>query len=235
MHRSGGSASVCSYRLDKRRLAHQGDHVSVLSARRARNGPASIVVALATILVWLVPAGAGARAADEHAVSFTQLGQPDSLTFAGVSGTKDLQLPVPDGLAPARLQGTVTRPADATASLLEVSSNGRLIARLRLTKDVTALDLPLTGASVTNRAVSLRVASRVVQPSDCGDVTGSGVLALTLRGLRLQYSGTEKWTSTIATFLPPALAALAICVPADADQTGAVDPTPRGCSRARTL
>ncbi len=153
-----------------------------------------------------------------HAVSFIQLGQPDSLTFAGVSATRDLRLPVPDGLTPARLQGTVIRPADATASLLEVSSNGRLIARLRLTKDVTALDLPLTGAPVTNRAVSLRLASRVVQPSDCRDVTGSGVLPLTLRGLRLQYSGTEKSTPTIATFLPPALAALAIYVPADADQ-----------------
>ena len=219
MHRSGGSASVCSYRLDERRLAHEGDHVSVLSARRARNGLASIVVALATVVVWLVPAAADARAADTHAVGFTQLGQPDSLTFAGSSGSKDLQLPVPDGLTPARLQGTVTRPADATASLLEVSSNGRLIARLRLTKDVTALDLPLTGALVANRAVSLHVASRVVEPSDCGDVTGSVVLPLTLRGLQLQYSGSEKSTSTIATFLPPALAALAIYVPADADQS----------------
>jgi hypothetical protein len=34
--------------------------VSVLSARRARIGLASIIVTLATVLVWLVPAAAGA-------------------------------------------------------------------------------------------------------------------------------------------------------------------------------
>ena len=149
-------------------------------------------------------------------VPLAELGRSDTIQLDPPPSSQTLTLPVPPGLRPTRLLGTIEVTADGPGGILEVSGPEGRLASVDLRKasgtDV-ALSVDLSTVPVTGNSVALTF--RLGDPDDqCVD---AGTFGSVLRNLRLAYDGTDTPPTTIATFLPPALQQLTIAVPATAD------------------
>lgn len=168
--------------------------------------PAAALIAL-TLLI--APAGPVAAAPDDTA----QVAVPDSVS-AVPETTGRLQVAVPDGLVPRRLNATLTvqNPSDARV-ILTVAGREVHNAPARSSEQVT---LPLRASDVTADGV---VEVTISELLDSGTEDGCRYVtptSATLEQITLDATGTESAPDSVGTFFPAYSPAIDVAVSADA-------------------
>jgi hypothetical protein len=173
------------------------------------------LVAVAGFLVMSAPASWGApgdpaTATDSPTLSLTDIGSAPMLEFWGLTSSQQLTVPVLHGLTPTALNATVELPINFRSGLLTVTQGERTLARLNLPADQTPIVIPLAGAEVNDRWLTVTLRSYVV-PLDGFCLYPESPLRL-VNGT-ITYTGVELPPTTVAHFLPPVLRKLSIFVP----------------------
>lgn len=159
----------------------------------------------------------------------TALGFGESLDFRGHTDTITLTLPVPDGLRPDALDTTAQLPVDIARGWIDVESEGRLISRLDLPPNESAvpLSIPLADATVDDGAAVVTVRLHLDAVDNICPETWTW-RSVQLRNSAIRYSGTPTPPALIADFLPPILDRLDLYLtgnPTDTESTVALDLT----------
>jgi hypothetical protein len=184
---------------------------------------------LIAIVALSVPVASPAQAAPGDAVEM-----PDGLAvslswpalglerevFLGPDSRQSFPVPVPPGLTPLRLRGTINAPLNIDAGYLEISDGaGRVLA---------TVDLPPAGSAQAATPIDVDISSTVVRAStldlaftlrtfDDADQFCGPLQQLTLSNLAAEFVGVEQPATTIAGFFPPVIERATIYAPADAD------------------
>ncbi|GAB2935062.1 membrane protein [Rhodococcus aerolatus] len=175
--------------------------------RRAAAGLLVVVVALGPVELAGAAAAQDVPAAPATAISLTDLGR--GAVALPTATTTQLVLPVPDGLTPVQLSGTVRLPLAATGAAISVTSGDVGLARLDVTDTGgTQVTVPLRDAPVVDRAVTLTLRSELRTSTETCVSTPDG--PPTLDAGVLTYSGTEATPATPTTFFPPVLRAATV-------------------------
>lgn len=175
-----------------------------------------LVFVLASGLLTVGGIGPGAARAESLTIQLADLGRADELSLGAPPSSQTVTLPVPPGMRPARLRGTIEVAVGGPGGILEVTgTRGRLASidlRGKNGADVS-MAVDLSRLPITDNAVA--VTFRLGDPDNrCVDDTTEGTV---VRNLRVDYDGTDTPPTTIADFLPPTLHELTVAVPADAD------------------
>ncbi|PQE01303.1 hypothetical protein CYL16_09680 [Mycobacterium sp. EPG1] len=150
----------------------------------------------------------------------------DREVFLGPNASQRIALPVPGGLVPSRLRGTITAPLNISGGYLEVDDvDGNLLGTVDVppagvAQAATPFDVDIAGARVRSSSVDLSVTLRAVDGQYPGGFNGQycGPLQqLTLTNLEAVFTGEEPPVTTIAGFFPPVLERVTIYAPDDAD------------------
>jgi hypothetical protein len=177
--------------------------------------------ALAAVIATLIfaspcaiaaPAGGGALL-DSPTISLGDLGGSTMITFKGdrQTTTASVSFPVPPGLVPVELTGTLKLPTPARFGSLTVTQDDRFISRIGVgPPDVAPVVVPLVGTQVFGNYVSLKFTSTIV-PIDryCFDALNPVQI---FDGV-VKFAGTEIAPTTVAAFMPPVLRKLTLAVP----------------------
>jgi hypothetical protein len=137
--------------------------------------------------------------------------------LAGISAATSLFLPVPDGLAPTALTGTLTVAVGTQSGDVEFSSAGHRLLVVHAAADsgggMVAFSVPLTG--LTPVAGQVRVDVQASLPLDPRFCQGQFLIPeVDLDTMAVAYSGAGTVPSTIAGYLPPFLSLLRVWLPA---------------------
>ena len=146
----------------------------------------------------------------------------------GPDSPRTFTVPVPDGLTPSRLRGTMRAPLNIGAGYLEINdAEGRLLGAVDLptagaAQAAAPIDVDISAARVRNSSADLSI---TVHPlAGAGQYSGQypgqfcGPLQqLTLADLATVFTGAEPPVTTIAGFFPPVLSRVTIYAPSDAD------------------
>jgi len=143
--------------------------------------------------------------------------------LVGVSASTSVFVPVPEGLTPASLAGVLVGAPGTPAGDVVFSSAGHRLAAIHLADEgagaTTPFSVPLDGVVAVNG--QLRVDVEASLPLIDAYCQGQFLIPeVDLDALAVTYGGRATSPATIATFLPPFLAALRVWVPAA--PTGAV-------------
>ncbi|OLO99733.1 hypothetical protein BVU76_24200 [Mycolicibacterium porcinum] len=135
-----------------------------------------------------------------------------------------LAVPVPAGLTPARLRGTIQAPRAFDAGTLDVNgSDGRLLAEIDLppgasSRPATPLDVDLSAAPRAGSSINL---SFVLRPRFDRENYSNQYCwpprELVVSDLSTVFTGAEAPATTIASFFPAVLQRVTIYTPVDAD------------------
>lgn len=148
--------------------------------------------------------------------------------FLGPNASQTLSLPVPGGLSPARLRGTLTSPVNISGGYLEFDdADGNLLGTVNLppagvAQAATPFDVDISALRVQSGSAALSVTLRSLDNAGQipGQFTGQfcGPLQqLTMTNLAAVFTGTEPPVTTIAGFFPPVLERVTVHTPTDAD------------------
>ena len=148
--------------------------------------------------------------------------------FLGPNASQALTLPVPGGLRPTRLRGSINAPLNIAGGYLEVDdADGNLLGTVVLppagvAQAVTPFDVDISAARVRDSEAELSITLRPLDAPGqyAGQFTGQycGPLQqLTLTNLAAEFTGIEPPVTTIAGFFPPVLERVTIYAPNDAD------------------
>ena len=156
-------------------------------------------------------------------VGLAEMGLGQQIAFSGITSERDLTVPVPDGLHPYALTGTLVLPTDVSSGWIEVISGATRVDVVKFdAKDFTAagaaLTIPLTGVPVTARAASLRLVEHLI-PLDPTCYDRSFSYPLTITAADVQFTGADTAAQTVADFLPPILRTLTIGVQGTLDSS----------------
>jgi hypothetical protein len=140
--------------------------------------------------------------------SLVDMGTATPLAFYGDQGTAELTFPVPRGLAPEALNGTVEIPVNVRSTVMQ---KDRTIARVALpATDQTPITIPLKGAAIVDNAVTVTLRTYLVPVEGyCLDPTNP----LRLTNGSVSFDGVEAAPTGVADFLPPILRKLTIAIP----------------------
>ncbi|WP_137876470.1 hypothetical protein [Rhodococcus sp. Q] len=156
-----------------------------------------------------------APARQDESLPFPSVGVPPALTFSGRTDDVTLQIPVPQGLSPVALRGTLQVPAGSGQGWIDVLSDGRTLGRVDVPSGAPTVpvSLPLTGASIVGNTARITLRSYLVPLDDqwCSYDWSEGSLAI-VNGV-VDFAGTEAQPTVLADFLPPALTRLSVYVP----------------------
>lgn len=191
---------------------------------------------LASLLLLMLPAVFAAPVPAQP----TEAGDAPSVTFGwpafglerevllGPDSSRTITVPVPGGLTPSRLRGTINAPLNIRAGYLQIDdADGRLLGTVDLppagsAQAATPFDIDISSARV--RASSIDVTLTVRALDDLGQFAGQyagqycGPLRqLGLTNLAVVYAGTEPPVTTVAGFFPPVLQRVSVYAPTDAD------------------
>lgn len=156
-----------------------------------------------------LPAPVAARTA----LQATPLGMSDEISFYDRTDEVLFPIPVPVGLTPEILTGTVQIPVDLESGFLEAWSGDLLLARVALdgAADFMPVEIPLERARVRDGIANVEL--RTV-------LTSSGVACpdwsdrpLELRDAEVTFDGEPGVPTALADFIPPVLERLEIYVP----------------------
>ncbi|GEC87153.1 cellulose biosynthesis cyclic di-GMP-binding regulatory protein BcsB [Corynebacterium variabile] len=156
-------------------------------------------------------------------LTFRDLGAPVDQSMPGRTATTTLTLPVPDGLIPTELTGTLQVPASFSRGVVEVSQDNRVIGRGTVTgstdDDGTDLRIPLADATVTDGAVTVQLRTTLTPVDDgwCHDPLDT--VTSTLRDAAVAFSGTPSAPRNLADALPSVLRSLTVAVPDNPDES----------------
>lgn len=172
----------------------------------------------ALIGVGGVSAVTPAEAATDPVVSAGSLGVGEAIDFPGRTASTTLTLPVPDGLVPTALRGSVQVPVAFADGVVEVLQDGRVIGRDELSRGAAVLtptDVPLDGVTVRDEVAVIEVRTTFV-PVDqtwCHDPLDS--VTTRLQDVSVEFAGEAGPPETLADVLPPVLENLTVVVPED--------------------
>lgn len=175
-------------------------------------------VTTATLTAVTLPSAA---AATDPTLSFDDLGIAREVNLPGRVATTTVTLPVPTGLTPAALRGSLQVPATFSRGVLEVLQDGRVLGRTTVTggdgTSTTPVRIPLTGVDTVGAAATVELRTTLVPVDDgwCHDPLDT--VTSTLRQASVSYSGTSGAPGTLAEALPPVLRELTVTVPEDPD------------------
>ncbi|GAB2654825.1 membrane protein [Gordonia jinhuaensis] len=186
-------------------------------------------------LVMLSPsvlqtASAGAAPGDEQSpaagttsVSLDSIGGSSTLSFTGQAASVSVAVPVPQGLTPTVITGTVAVPANVASGEIDAIQGDRLLSRTPIPVAPNApITIPLTGLRVDGNGASVTLRTYLSADQFC---TFDPDDPMRITGAAITFSGTEQQPATIADFMPPILRTLTIYVPARpeyAEQNAAV-------------
>ncbi|NLU83332.1 hypothetical protein [Rhodococcus sp. HNM0569] len=184
-----------------------------------------VVAGLVSTIVLATPAGhaqptdSPAPAPGTTQLGLGTLGLGEDITFRGNQDQVSLAVPVPQGLSPTALTGTVDLPANLARGWIDVVSDDRTLARVELPASPTAsgpITIPLTGARIDTNAVvvELRLTLLPLDGICPDDWSGRSV---TLHDVAVGYDGTATNPTVVADFLPPVLEQLRVYVPPSPD------------------
>lgn len=179
---------------------------------------AAATVTTVTLAAVTLPSAA---AATDPTLSFDDLGIAREVNLPGRVATTTVTLPVPTGLTPATLRGSLQVPAAFSRGVLEVLQDGRVLGRTTVTggdgTTTTPVRIPLTGVDTVGTAATVDLRTTLVPVDDgwCHDPLDS--VTSTLRQASVSYSGTSGAPGTLAEALPPVLRELTVTVPEDPD------------------
>ncbi|OLP01726.1 hypothetical protein BVU76_13495 [Mycolicibacterium porcinum] len=139
------------------------------------------------------------------------LGVDPDIALYGLQGSQTLTIPVPRGLTPAELTGTVQLPVNTRGGALEVTQDQRVLSRVPLPPDQAAITVPLAGARVVGNAVTVQLNSYLTMPDGYCAYELHNPLRLINSDVR--FTGLEQPPTVIADFLPPVLDKLTLFVP----------------------
>jgi hypothetical protein len=180
---------------------------------RARLLPlvAVFVIALGTVLPGIAAAQPDDSLATSPVLKLRTLGIDPNIALYGVEGEQTFTFPVPPGLTPAELTGTVLLPVNARGGILEVIQDDRSLARVPLpVEDRSPVVVPLSGARIVDNAITVRLRSYLILPEDYCVYDPTNPLRLVDTAVR--YTGQEQAPATVADILPPVLERLTIFV-----------------------
>ncbi|GLB64546.1 membrane protein [Dietzia sp. NCCP-2495] len=148
-------------------------------------------------------------------IGATPLGMSDEIGFRDRTDEVAFPIPVPRGLTPKTLTGTVQTPVDLESGHLEAWSGDLLLARIAIDgrRDFTPVEIPLEGARVRNGVADVTL--RTVLHSEgeaCPDWTGR---TLEFRDGEVVFDGGLEVPRVLADFIPPVLERLEIYLPTD--------------------
>lgn len=192
----------------------------------ARLVPKFLVAGVAAALLATVPATSYAAPLRQDAsLSLPTVGVGGSLSFSGRSSEVTLQIPVPQGLTPVALRGTLQAPAAVGRGWIDVESDGRILGRVDIPSGAptTPITLPLAGATIVGNTARVTLRSYLLPLDDqwCAEDWSDGQLRI-VDGT-VDYSGDEAQPTVLADFLPPVLTRLSVYVPSTptTDETAA--------------
>lgn len=186
----------------------------------------------AIVLVWAValPAfgaagvASAAPGANPGPIDLKNIGASSTISFAGQDSQVSVAIPVPVGLTPRSLDGTVQLPSFVTGGSIDVSQGDRLLARTDIGDGPTPhISLPLDGLRITDRAATVVLRAYLRTDGYCRFDPDQ---QLRIVGTTVNFNGGESSPGSIADFLPPILQTLTVYVPQDvqpAEGIAAVD------------
>ncbi|MFC8044929.1 cellulose biosynthesis cyclic di-GMP-binding regulatory protein BcsB [Nocardia sp. NPDC057353] len=186
-----------------------------------RSGIARCAAIGVAVLALAAPAAAAPLRQDAQ-FPLPALGLTAAQTFEGRDDVVALVVPVPPGMAPAALRGTLQVAPDAGAGRIDVEVQGRVVGSVEVPPGSSTLpvSLPLAGVPVLNGAATVTLHSHLtaMDAGWCADDSGG---TLTLVDATVDYTGDEAQPAVIADFLPPVLNRLTLYLPAtpSADET----------------
>lgn len=169
-----------------------------------------------------MPATAAAAPGDDPSLvssptlNLRALGANPDIALYGLQGSQTLTIPVPRGLIPAELAGTVQLPVNTRGGTLEVTQDQRVLSRVPLPPDQSPITIPLTGARVVENAVTVQLNSYLTLPDGYCAYDPTNPLRLVDGDVR--FTGAEQPPTSVADFLPPVLGKLTLFVPANPSQ-----------------
>ncbi|UGT60739.1 cellulose biosynthesis cyclic di-GMP-binding regulatory protein BcsB [Nocardia asteroides] len=185
-----------------------------------RSGIARCAAAGAAVLVLAAPAAAVPLRQDAQ-FPLPALGLTAVQPFDGRDDVVALVVPVPPGMAPAALRGTLQVAPDAGTGRIDVEVQGRVVGSVEVPPGSATLpvSLPLAGVPVLNGAATVTLHSHLTAMGAGWCAAESGTLALV--DATVDYTGEETQPAVIADFLPPVLNRLTLYLPAtpSADET----------------
>lgn len=160
------------------------------------------------------------------AIGWNQLGLSDQMQLLGANQPTDVEMPVPDGVSPARLTGQIGSVVNTDGRIDVVDSRGVVIATITIPADLATVPftIDISKAEVVDGVARLSFRLRdfanqrvdsCVQPPE-----------VTLSQLAATYSGTAPDPGTVADFLPGYLDRITIQVgsePTGDQQQAALD------------
>ncbi|SIR67092.1 hypothetical protein [Williamsia sterculiae] len=146
-------------------------------------------------------------------LSLNAIGSSSTITLPGQQSATSVLLPVPRGLTPRSIRAVTNLPAFVTGGTVDVAQGDRLLSRTALPTTAGApVELPLSGAVVTDNAVDLTIRSSLRTEGPCPFDTDN---EFRLNRAQILYSGGDAAPAVVADFLPPVLRKLIIYVPSD--------------------
>ncbi len=147
----------------------------------------------------------------EPTTPVSRLPLPYSLSVEGANGQATARLELPEQALPAELTGRITSNFDSPGTI-KVIIAGRTAAQVDL-RTGGPIRVPLTEADLTNGAVALTLAVKLVENADCS--TGDKSTATLKDGL-ITYTHPNAPPNTIGTFLSAGLRSYTVVIPAQA-------------------
>ena len=194
-------------------------HSPIRSTRTAWAGVVVRVILVAGLILGSALAGGIAAAAPGDrppALDLQEIGSGQDPVFRGLQRQVSLSLPVPDGMSPTALRGTVSLPPFVTGGIVDVTQGDRLISRTPIsTAPNSPITLPLPGVRVEQRAVDLELHAYLQVSGTCRFDPEN---AFRITDTDVEYAGADVAPASVADFLPPALRALTIYVPDDVSE-----------------
>lgn len=167
------------------------------------------VSALVLACALALPAPVAARTVLEA----TSLGMSDEISFRDRTDEVPFPIPVPTGLTPQTLTGTVQIPVDLESGFLEAWSGDLLLARVSLdgAVDFMPVEIPLDRARVRDDVADVTL--RTVLTSSGLACPDWSERSLGLRDAEVTFDGEPEVPEVLADFIPPVLERLEIYVP----------------------
>lgn len=168
-----------------------------------------------------------ATASAQTVISATAIGMSDELAFRDRTDEVAVPVPVPAGLTPRTLVGTIQTPVGLGLGQLEAWSGDLLLARIPVdgAEEFVRVEVPLDRARVRDQVADVTL--RTVLDSDGGACPDWSERSLELRDGEVRYDGEPETPRALSDFVPPVLDRLEIYL---ADQ-----PTPVEAEAAAEL
>jgi hypothetical protein len=192
--------------------------------RRIRLFAISALVVLASSTLTAPTASAQDEEAAPVELTLSAMGIGNTLSLSGTGGRTQMTVPVTPGTTPQTLFATALVPVGLGRGWLDVSSQGRSVARVDLPEGVTTVPFsaPLSGLAVADNALTVDI-STVLVPVDGYCLATPDDSTVRIVDASVGFAGQPAIPADISEFLPPVLSQLTVYVPdqPDADQSSA--------------